>query len=235
MFVDGVPAAKDAVGARAGHAHCLPEQEQDAGRGTTQPGAARARGTGRRQTRAARTEGTDHTRPSQLVPCGECPELTVSVLSPDGVGVRAVRGGARRAHAPAARAPREGARALRQRERTARLQVLSLYLLLYSLNSIRHLVFSRKIFDLSAVVVAIFIGTVKCSIYDILSRLIIVDGLQCDGDRGRQPGGLRRGGAVSVGLHVVAGTQQLVRQLRGRLAVVAPAPTRGRAEPAVIA
>lgn len=56
------------------------------------------------------------------------PELTV-VLSPDGVGVRAVRGGARRAHAPAARAPREGARALRQRERTARLQVLSLYFL----------------------------------------------------------------------------------------------------------
>lgn len=163
------------------------------------------------------------------------PDLTVFVLSPDGVGVRAVRGGARRAHAPAARAPREGARALRQRERTARLQVLSLYLLLYSLNSIKHLVFSRKIFDLSAVVVAIFIGTVKCSIYDILSRLIIVDGLQCDGDRGRQPGGLRRGGAVSVGLHVVAGTQQLVRQLRGRLAVVAPAPTRGRAEPAVIA
>lgn len=148
VFVDGVPAAEDAVGARAGHAHCLPEQEQDAGRGTTQPGAARARGTGRRQTRAARTEGTDHTRPS-CCRVASVPELTVAVLSPDGVGVRAVRGGARRAHAPAARAPREGARALRQRERTARLQVLSLYLLLYSLNSIKHLVFSRKISDLA--------------------------------------------------------------------------------------
>lgn len=48
--------------------------------------------------------------------------------------------------------------------------------------------------------------------------------VQRDGDRGGQPGGLRRGGAVAVGLHAVAGAQQLVRQLRGRLPVTRHAP-----------
>lgn len=45
--------------------------------------------------------------------------------------------------------------------------------------------------------------------------------LQRDGDRGGQPGGLRRGGAVAVGVDAVAGAQQLVGELRGRLAVAA--------------
>lgn len=38
--IDGVPATEDAVGARAGHANGIPEQEQDAGRGAAQPRAA---------------------------------------------------------------------------------------------------------------------------------------------------------------------------------------------------
>lgn len=55
---DGVQATEDAIGARVGHADGVPEQKQDAGRGATQPRAARARGARGRAARSARTEGT---------------------------------------------------------------------------------------------------------------------------------------------------------------------------------
>jgi hypothetical protein len=42
-------------------------------------------------------------------------------------------------------------------------------------------------------------------------------GVQRDGNSRRQPGGLRGRGAVAVGLHAVAGAQQLVGQLPRRI------------------
>lgn len=54
---DGVPAAEDAAGARAGHADGVPEQEQDAGGGAAEPRAPRARGARGGAAGLARTEG----------------------------------------------------------------------------------------------------------------------------------------------------------------------------------